>query len=119
MSPEYVIQVIQEISAMLEPSVQYAWQLAVRESYMIGIRGLFWLIIGLTATYFGVKMVRLATKMSESNQYGYSSDKEMTYWVAGVLMVIMGVIISATGLNVALTYLMNPEFRAVMLLLGK
>ncbi len=118
MNPEDVLKVIREVSAMLEPAAQRVWALAIRESYIRGIRAAISALLCAALCAIAYKIILQGLEKSKK-KVQYSSDDGTAEFMIGGAIVALCAPGFAMALDVALKFFLNPEFHAILVLMGK
>jgi len=115
MNPEEIIEVLEQIGALLTPAANRVWAAALRYSYLTG-----WLYTGVGIVLFvvglvGVRFYREGSGLGSRQGYSHFPDEDKQ--AIGVLLAPMGFITSLTSLLIGLPYLLAPEFATMKVLL--
>lgn len=114
MNEQQILELIEYLKTMGEMAVSKGFELALLEVQVRLIQNSFASVIAASLIVLSVVFIkRIANKKwGAYNQ----TDKELAYTGAGVLLGISAIWL-ATELSVVTGYLLNPEYRAIKLLL--
>lgn len=115
MTPEQIIQLLDQLGAKLEGPAKYVFELAVRQ---VVIDGVYSLLVVLTAIAGVVVLVKLFQKIKRAtfNNVRTRSDEidaQMVVFFAGMGTLgasLLALMFAVTHAHNALNYLLNPEY---------
>ena len=112
MTPEQVAQIIEMLAEKLGPLGEHVWTIYVRQVYVDVVGGVLWIIALLIGA---VAFQRLAIRAR-----GMSSSVDREFMGAGAYIgIAVCILLAFCALTFGVLKILNPEYHAIQMLLGR
>jgi len=107
-------EVMLPVAEKIGQTAQYGWEVVVKQQYITAYLGILWSVIGLIGVIISIYLYKWAIKDFKENKGKYDNGWQI---LVATIFTILSLTVIISGLTVALTHFLNPDYYAIQFFL--